>query len=404
MNAKTSLPLIILFTLLITACTPAPTNNTNNNAAPAASANPATPAPDDHTVDHQTIPDGSVPETRTALLVEIEGEVSARENINTDFSIASVGLQLAVGAEIETGANGRSRVDLVPDGTIVRLGPNTYMLVTELTTENDNPQTSLQLFFGQVWILLNGGDIELETESGLAVVRGSMMSVAYDPDTGDMEVTCLEGHCSLENDLGQVDLIAGQAASIPGAGAAPNDPYPMSQEHFEQWKDAVPEAESFAASPPPEDGQNPPPQDGEPGAPPPDDPAFDEPITYSFTNLCYATWHWEFSGDKTYTIDVPPGGSVSGEIPPGIYDVHDWADNGFDNGSYEAVGGTDFNTTYNCPDPDSGAGDGDAPPPPPDDGNAPPPPNDDGGDGDPPPNDDGGSDPPSPPDTGGGAP
>lgn len=403
MKINRFLALFLILTILITACTAAPTNTPN---ATADSANPdtsITPPDDNRAVGHETLPDDSAPNSRIALLAEIEGEVSARENINIDFSIASVGLQLAVGAEIETGADGRSRVDLIPDGTIVRLGPNTYMLVTELTTEIDNPQTSLQLFFGQVWILLNGGDIELETESGLAVVRGSMMSVSYDPDTGDMEVTCLEGHCSLENDLGQVDLIAGQAASIPGTGAAPNDPYPMNQEHFEQWKDAVPEAESFAASPPPADAQAPPPQDGEPGAPPPDDPTFDEPITYSFTNLCYATWHWEFSGDKTYTIDVPPGGSVSGEIPPGIYTVHDWADNGFDNGSYEAVGGTDFNTTYDCPDPDSGAGDVPLPPPP-DDGNAPPPPNDDGGDGDPPPNDNGGSDPPPPPDTGGGAP
>ena len=197
-----------------------------------------------------------------------------------------------------------------------------------------------------MWVILNGGNLEIETDTGLATVQGSMMSVAYDPDTGDMTVACLEGRCTLGNDRGIVDLVGGQASEIPGRDAAPNPPRPIRDEELREWRAEMPESAHPPQDRPEDDGALPP------------DGAFNEPITYVLTNECWAAWHWTFEGEGSYSVDVPPGETVRGEIPPGIYKVHDWADDGFDNGTYEVVGGTHLDPTYHCLDRE-----GDPPPP-----------------------------------------
>jgi hypothetical protein len=317
-------------------------------------------------VDPSPTPDPSIP--RTAVFSEVENEVQ-RAEAASEFVLALPGDILNLGGQAQSGPDGRARLDLTPDGTIVRVGPNSMFILAAFSEFADPPQTTLELFLGQLWIILNGGTLDIQTQTGLATVRGSLMSVGYDPQTGDMTVTCLEGHCTLGNHLGTVDLTAGQASQIPGLDHAPNPPRPMSPDELQAWVDEIPESlPFFPGSDEPQAGPLPGSDPGPGGPPPADSAAFNEPITYSFTNQCWAAWHWTFEGDSNHSVDVPPGETVSGQIPPGIYQVHDWADDGFDNGTYEVIGGSDLDPTYHCPPPDGApeGGGGDAPPPPPD--------------------------------------
>ena len=105
---------------------------------------------------------------RSAQLVEAEGEVDLRAGEDMDFAAAEGGAVLFTGGQAQTGATGRARLDLIPDNTVIRMSKNTLFTVVELPEDTETPSTKLQLFFGEVWILLNGGSLEVETASGMA--------------------------------------------------------------------------------------------------------------------------------------------------------------------------------------------------------------------------------------------
>ncbi|MEW5940805.1 MAG: FecR family protein, partial [Chloroflexota bacterium] len=150
--------------------------------------------------------------------------------------------QLQVGGEARTNETGKARLDLLPDGTILRLPPNSSFKLTELQGDQSSPFTRLGLFFGKIFIILSGGELEVETPSGVAAVRGSMMSVYYDPETGNLTATCLEGHCSLRNDKGVIELAEGQAADIRD-GVLSNAPRALTDAELLDWLNFVPETD-----------------------------------------------------------------------------------------------------------------------------------------------------------------
>ena len=191
---------------------------------------------------------------RLAIISEVLNEVTARELDEDDFSPALVGAILHPGGGAQTGEEGRARLDLKPDFSIVRLGSNSSFTVQKLAQDDGQSLTRLELFFGKVFILLNGGSLEVCTPSGLASVRGSLMSVEYDPELNKMEIGCLEGYCTLENTEGiLVELIAGQSSYIIGQ-AAPVKPVTMNRQQILDWLDQAPELSEFTEQmPAPED-------------------------------------------------------------------------------------------------------------------------------------------------------
>lgn len=238
--------------LLLTACAPTPAPRTDPTAgalalsgvegtlAEVTATQTWTPVTPTHTASPSPVPTPS----RTAAISEVEPMVEARASASTDFSIASAGQALPVGGEARTGEEGRARLDLAPDGTIIRLAPNTHFTLAKLEDAPGNPFTLLELFFGKLFILLSGGELQAQTPSGVASVRGSMMSVSFDPQTNTMTVTCLEGHCSLRNDKGIIELIAGQAADIRD-GILSREPRLLSDQELLDWLDYVPELNDF---------------------------------------------------------------------------------------------------------------------------------------------------------------
>ncbi|RJP54530.1 MAG: hypothetical protein C4583_02675 [Anaerolineaceae bacterium] len=181
---------------------------------------------------------------RSALFAEVENAVEARPSPADEYTPASVGLTILTGGAARTGDDGRARLDLSPDATILRLAPNTIFTLSELEENEDGPFTILKLFIGRIYIILSGGELQVETPSGLASVRGSMMGVSYDPKTGAMTATCLEGHCSLRSRDHSIDLVAGQAADILD-GILAREPRVITDGELLDWFEFTPELDGL---------------------------------------------------------------------------------------------------------------------------------------------------------------
>ena len=182
-----------------------------------------------------------VPENLSAIISEIQGDnVNVRHANANEFQPAQMNETLAVRSQVNTGIESRTKIDL-SSGTVIRLGPESAFTLENNHETEQGLLTRIRVDVGQIWIVLNGGTLDVETPSGLAGVRGSYMSTGFDPETGAARITCLEGHCSAENESGSVEFTAGEAADLPADGAAPIKGE-MTAEEFGMWAENVPEA------------------------------------------------------------------------------------------------------------------------------------------------------------------
>ncbi len=278
---------------------------------------------------------------REALFVEVENAVEMRQK-NGDAPLpAEVGKILYPGGSAQSGEDGRARLDLFPEGTIIRLAPNSEFILEEFETKVDTPRTKLRLLVGEVWIILLGGELETATSYGTASVRGSMMSVRFDPQGEGMLVTCLEGHCALENENGKTELSEGFLSKITAMGEAPSPPEKIPKNETERWQKNSPEAKAWLQGTPPPAPAN---------ANENNIPAGTQPVKYRLFNNCpQGNWHWEFIGNETYTFSLAPGESISGQLPPDNYMVTDVLDGAGQHGP-DFIQGGGFVDVRACPD------------------------------------------------------
>ena len=294
-------------------------------------------------------PINETPPHREATFGEVENSVEVRPNASDKLVNAKVGTVFYAGGSAESGDDSRARIDLLPEGTIVRLAPNSSFTLEELSDDPQSPFTKLNLLSGEIWIILFGGELETETSYGTASVRGSMMSVSFDPEGDGMFVSCLEGHCALENEAGKVEFKEGFSASITEKGQAPSAPKPITENKVDEWKEANPEIDSWLQgtpiAPPKAPPPPPPPPTGDEG-----EPSSNQPLRYSLTNNCpEGNWHWEFVGPATYTFNLAPGESISGELPSGDYTATDTLEGAGTHGPDFIKNGGDLNVIA-CPD------------------------------------------------------
>lgn len=224
---------LLLLTLLLCACSPADST------------------PETHTTESPSVEStvsGSneqVETSREAVLSEIENDVTAKVESSSEFSSASVGMVIPVGGTIQTGDDSHAKLNLTPENTIVRVGPNSSFTLSQINNENGEPKTTLELLFGKVFILLNGGSLEVQTPSGVASVRGSLLSVQYNPETNRVRASCLEGECALENEDGEeVELVEGQSVFIDEDGDL-SDITEIDRDEIEDWLEENPELDEF---------------------------------------------------------------------------------------------------------------------------------------------------------------
>jgi hypothetical protein len=188
---------------------------------------------------------------RTAELSELQLEVQAQVTSNENWQLANEGSQIETSGAVRTGNDSRVRVD-ISDGTLIRLGADTLFTLLELSPSMDDPITRFKLEAGKVWIevtsALGGGLFEIETPSGVSAVRGSLMSVEYDPVTGELTVTCLEGQCRVTDPQGNsTDLTDGEQSEIAGFGQPPSPAHPIEPAALAEWSQEFPEAQSIVA-------------------------------------------------------------------------------------------------------------------------------------------------------------
>jgi hypothetical protein len=175
----------------------------------------------------------------SALLSEGEGEIQGKQPYQDEFSYVETGYVLQSMGQLSTGKDARAKLD-ISDGSIVRLGANSSFTLVRAEQQDGSWLTKVQLHLGQIWVILQGGSLEVDTISGTASVRGSYLSVSVDGN-GELYITCLEGACALFNAGGRCDLYAGQTAIVPHVTALPVMGA-MLQEDMHTWMDNIPEA------------------------------------------------------------------------------------------------------------------------------------------------------------------
>ena len=188
-----------------------------------------------------------IPPSLNAVIGEIENDVTLKRAKESSFEEAFLNDEIAVNDQVRTNENSRSRVDL-SNGTIIRVAPNSFFTLEANQETEQGLLTRLKIEVGKVWIILNGGTLEVETPSGLAAVRGSYMSTGYDPESGAVRITCLEGQCAAKNEAGSVAFTAGEAADLPADGEAPLKGL-MTTEEYQMWAENVPEAAGLLPTP-----------------------------------------------------------------------------------------------------------------------------------------------------------
>lgn len=176
----------------------------------------------------------------TAMLNEVQGTVQTIKQSQGEPEEAYNGQEILEGEQIRTEQDGHARLDL-SSGSIVRIGPHTIFTLQKLENNDDGPFTHLRMEIGELWVILKGGSLEIDTPSGLAAVRGSYMHVRIIKKTGEVIITCLEGNCTVGNTVGSVDLLAGQKAVISSYSSPPK-PGRMDQEDVDRWLLNNPEA------------------------------------------------------------------------------------------------------------------------------------------------------------------
>ncbi len=176
---------------------------------------------------------------RRAILGEITGRVEVRADVSAQWADTADGRLVAEGNQLRTEAGGAALIRLTEDSRI-RLGADTRLTVNLLNPFMDSLLTSLALDRGQVWVLLNGGALDVETPVGLASARNAYLSVAYDPGPQTLLITCLQGTCSFNNTF----VPGGHRYAQTGLLAAV--PEPMTLADYGAWGVNVKEATHLA--------------------------------------------------------------------------------------------------------------------------------------------------------------
>ncbi|MEK7278152.1 MAG: FecR domain-containing protein, partial [Chloroflexota bacterium] len=161
---------------------------------------------------------------RYATLGEIKGTVQIKNLALVDWTTVTTELSIPAGTMILTSEDSSVKVTLT-EGTIVRVGSQTQVALTDLSGNTLDPVTKLTLSFGKVWSIvgnsLGAGKYEIDTPLGTASVLDSWMSTEHNTTVPLDIITCLYGHCRYKNGFGVQDLFDDQQLQSDGTGAPP---------------------------------------------------------------------------------------------------------------------------------------------------------------------------------------
>jgi LysM repeat protein len=176
---------------------------------------------------------------RTAAITQVKGTVETRTSSQANWTPAAQDQHLTEGSEVRTGS-GSSVVIGLTEGSHIYLGASTQLTLTLLNPFLDSQLTTLDLQNGQVWVLLNGGALDVQTPGNfIASARNAYLSVEVQPQSRVINVTCLQGVCG----FGSILIPSGYKL----VNAADNQsPEQMQMADYGVWGIAVPEATQLA--------------------------------------------------------------------------------------------------------------------------------------------------------------
>lgn len=175
---------------------------------------------------------------RQASITQINGTVDTRTSTKGNWTAAGQDQLMAEGSQIRTGAGSSALIGLT-EGSHIYLGANTQFTLTLLNPFLDSQLTTLDLQQGQVWVLLKGGALDLQTPFGIASARNAYLSVELQPQSRNLNVTCLQGVCG----FGSILIPSGYKLANAADNQAPEQ---MQMADYGAWGVAVPEATQLA--------------------------------------------------------------------------------------------------------------------------------------------------------------
>lgn len=176
---------------------------------------------------------------RHAVVSTVEGTVEWRSSANAAWATAQAGQVLAQGAEVRTGTESGATLRLT-EGSKIYVGPGTELVFSLLNPYLDSQLTVLDLARGQLWVLLNGGSLDVKTPLGTATARTAYLSLDYQPQGQNLDLTCLQGICG----FGTILIPSGYKLEDAETNVHTE---PMALADFGVWGQTVPEATQLAA-------------------------------------------------------------------------------------------------------------------------------------------------------------
>lgn len=185
-----------------------------------------------------TTPSGSIKipsslsNERSAKITSVSGTVEV------NGKAASKNQSLAKGQTVTTGSGSRADIQL-DNGTVMRLGADSKLKITELVLEGRASSTSTDLEKGsasmQVTRLNRGSSFSVSTVSAVAGVRGTYFYINSDDKSKDVNIACYSGKVVVSriNADGSVDtknpvsVNAGYATTINGKTGEAEKPFPI---------------------------------------------------------------------------------------------------------------------------------------------------------------------------------
>ncbi len=182
----------------------------------------------------------------TAQLSEVRGDVSIyTETLGSQIKVErEVGL--VVGTEILTNENSSAKLEL-SDGSTVRLGSQTKVIIDKMSMLDGAPVVQLKLEFGKMWAVVPYEGIPGQSRFtvvmpvGVATIPSgpTYMSSEWNSASELAIVTCLFGdNCLYQNENGGVTL-TGQQQTESENGGAPSAPRPIEGVEQVAWANNV---------------------------------------------------------------------------------------------------------------------------------------------------------------------
>ncbi|MGI5819112.1 MAG: FecR family protein, partial [Armatimonadota bacterium] len=174
---------------------------------------------------------------RIASVSEAAGEVFVKTATEDDFRPLGDTEHVLAGYMVRTGLDSGVTLNWV-DGSRVRLGPETSVLVRKCSLNTNTKETTslFDLDAGRIWVRVLsalGGKtkFEVRTPTATAGVRGTVFSVAVD-EAGQTSVSVYEGEVAVETDGTTATVTPGLQAIVEG-GTAQVDEQPAEALHWD---------------------------------------------------------------------------------------------------------------------------------------------------------------------------